>query len=141
MPVIVPMIAPAAKSENQCIVMETPTPIYNAYRIAVRPSHLCRGNREKTVRAIAKAVVVWEEGQPQKTPPRRKPNWKIWLVSGPIMRGGCGRPVKALYREEINQPMRAAWPMAQPVRPVRAWLKIRPAATRATGRVRGKTCQ
>jgi len=31
--------------------------------------------------AIAKAIVACVEGQPQKTPPRRKPNSKPWLES------------------------------------------------------------
>ncbi len=30
---------------------------------------------------MAKATVVWDEGQPQKMPPLRKPSWKPWLLS------------------------------------------------------------
>ena len=31
--------------------------------------------------AMAKAVAVCDEGQPQKIPPRMKPKRKMWLVS------------------------------------------------------------
>jgi hypothetical protein len=55
---------------------------------------------------IAKVTVVWDEGQPQNTPPFRNPSWNPWLVSVGELRlvadilkplnGGGMRPVKAL---------------------------------------------
>ena len=59
-------------------------------------------------------MVVCDEGQPQKTPPRKKPNRNSWLKSGPAAKEGWTRPVNALYVEDISEPISSAWAMAQP---------------------------
>ena len=57
-PITGPMMAPAAKSENQWMVMDTPKPTYSAYTIAAVLSHRHFGRSVTIVKAMAKAMVV-----------------------------------------------------------------------------------
>ena len=63
-PIIVPMITPATKSENQWIVIETPTPTYSAYSSAAPRATLLPEYSVHIAAAIANATVVCEDGQP-----------------------------------------------------------------------------